>query len=200
MSLIQNNGDIMKIFTKWFLICLLFATWGCSALPKGSHVVTSPWKSYDDVKVAFDSIELNKTTNEDLKRLYIDPLTQPNIAIISHLGVMQRFLVNPSIKLEDLDEGLQTCIKAKTTCKAYLLDINDTKYKRYGNFVADLLTFSRKTKEEGWKFDAIIVLVNDIVVYKLSGGTPHVDVDELAVKPLGPVQNIGESAPVVVPH
>ncbi len=185
---------------RWLFICVLFAVGGCSTLPRGSHVVTSPWKSYDDVKVAFDSIELNKTTKEDLKTLYFDPLTQPNIAIMSHLAVMQRFLVNPSIKLEDLDEGLQTCIKAKTACQAYLIDINDTSYKRYGNFFADLLTFSRKTKEVGWKFDAIIVLVNNVVVYKLSGGTPHVDVDDRAVKPLGPVQGLGESAPIIVPH
>lgn len=190
----------MRIITKWLLICLLFEAGGCSTMPSGSHVVTSPWKSYDDVKLAFDSIELNKTTQEDLVTLCFDPLTQPNIAIISHLAVMQRFLVNPSIKKEDLDEGLQRCINAQTACKAYLVDINNTSYERYGNFIADLLTFSRRTRQVGWKFDAILVLVNDVVVYKLSEGTPNVNIDDLAVKPFGPAQNIGEAMPFGMPH
>jgi hypothetical protein len=54
-------------------------------------------------------------------------------------------------------------------------------------------------RQTGWKFDAIIVLVNDVVVYKLSSGTPSVDVNELAVKPLGPAQGIGESPPAIIP-
>ncbi len=196
----RNNGDSMRTAAKCFFICLLFAG-GCSTtLPSGSHVVTSHWKSYDEVKAAFDSIELNKTTRKNLTALDFDPVTQPNIAILSHLDLMQRFLVNPSVLLVDLDEGLQTCFKAKIACRAYLVDINNTNYQRYGNFLADILTFSRSTKQVGWKFNAIIVLVNDVVVYKLSGGTPSVDVDDLAVKPLGPVQNIGESMPIPIPH
>ena len=194
-----NNGAVIRIIAKWLLPCLLFAAGGCSTLPSGSHVIISPWRSYDDVKTSYDKIELDKTTKEELKALYFDPFTRPNIAICSHLDIMQRFLVNTSIKIEDLDEGLQKCIKAKTRCKAYLVDINNTSYERYGNFFTDLLTFSRKTKQVGWKFSAMIVLVDNVVVYKSYGGTPIVDIDDRAVKPLGPAQGIGEQIPTVIP-
>ena len=58
----------------------------------------------------------------------------------------------------------------------------------------DLFGFRRKTKISGWEFKAIIVLKNDLVVYKISGGKPKVDelLDEK--KPLGPLQNIGTNA------
>jgi len=179
---------------------LFFAAAGCSPLPRGSHTVAVPWKNYDEVKTAFDTIEINKTTREDLKRIFFDPKTQPNISIMSYLDVMQRFLVNPSIRKEDLDVGLQACIGASTRCTAYQMDINNTTYIRFGNFFMDLLTFSRSTREEGWKFNAIVVLVDDTVVYKLSAGTPNIDVDDYSVKPLGPAQNLGESPPVMLPH
>jgi hypothetical protein len=170
-------------------------------LPSGSHVEKAPWDSYNEVKAAFDVIELNKTTKQDLKDLNFDPLSQPNIQIMSYLEVMQQFLVNPSIRKEDLDEGLQACIKAKTDCIAYKVGINNTSYHRYGNFFMDFLSFKRNTQMEGWKFNAIIVLIHDVVVYKLSSGTPNVNVNDVAVKPLGPAQNIGESPPTppVVP-
>lgn len=189
----------MRTVIIWLLTFFPFAIAGCSLLPKGSHDVVAPWKSYNEVKAAFDNIKLNKTTKHDLKAMNFDPLNQPNISIMSYLDVMQQFLVNPSIKKEDLDQGVQTCIQAKTGCIAYKIDINNTSYKRYGNFFADFLSFKRQTNLSGWKFNAIIVLVDNVVVYKLSAGTPSVNVNDLAVKPLGPAQGVGESPPAVIP-
>lgn len=179
---------------------VFFAASGCgSLLPKGSHSVTSPWNTYLEVKAAFDNITIGQTTTTGLKTLGFDPLNTPNIKILTYIDIMQRFLVNPSIRKEELDDGVQNCIKARAACTAYEVELQQTSYKRYGNVITDLFTFARKTRMSGWKFNAIIVIVNDVVVYKLSGGTPHIDVDDNKKKPLGPLQNIGDT-PILVPY
>ncbi|MBF0328485.1 MAG: hypothetical protein HQL10_04960 [Nitrospirae bacterium] len=186
--------------TFFFFAAVLIAASGCgSLLPKGSHSVISPWNNYLEIKAAFDNITISKTTTTELKALGFDPLNTPNIRIMTHIDIMQRFLVNPSIKKEDLDEGIQNCIKARAMCTAYEVDLQQTRYQRYGNVITDLFTFTRKTRMSGWKFNAIIVIVNDVVVYKISGGTPHIDVDDSKKKPLGPLQNIGD-VPILVPY
>jgi hypothetical protein len=43
----------------------------------------------------------------------------------------------------------------------------------------------------GWEFNAFIVLKNDLVVYKISGGKPKIDELVDQKKPLGPLQDIG---------
>lgn len=190
----------MRTLILAFFTFVFFAVSGCgSLLPKGSHSVTSPWNTYLEVKAAFDNITIARTTITELKALGFDPLNTPNMRIITYIDIMQRFLVNPSIKKEDLDEGIQNCIKARTACTAYEVDLQQTSYKRYGNVITDLFTFTRKTRMSGWKFNAIIVIVNDAVVYKVSGGTPYIDVDDNKKKPLGPLQNIGD-APLLVPY
>lgn len=183
-----------------FLTLISIVVSACSSLlPKDSHNVISPWSNYFEVKAAFDNITIGKTTTLELKALGYDPLNTPNIRIMTYIDIMQRFLVNPSIKKEELDEGIQNCIKARTACTAYEVDLQQTRNNRYGNVLTDLFAFTRKTRMSGWKFNAVIVIINDVVVYKVSGGTPYIDVDDTKKKPLGPLQNIGD-IPLVIPY
>ena len=45
----------------------------------------------------------------------------------------------------------------------------------------------------GWRFNALVVLKDDLVVYKLWGGQPTIRETEKDTRPLGPLQNLGES-------
>ncbi len=99
---------------------------------------------------------------------------------------------NPSIRKEDLDEGIQWCIEAQWGCKAYRFEPQVLKSKRYGNVLLDLFNFKRKTQDTGWKFSALIVLVNGTVVYKLWSGNPTIDEVRETTNPLGPLQGAGE--------
>ena len=56
----------------------------------------------------------------------------------------------------------------------------------------DLFNFRRKSTESGWRFEALIVIIDDIVVYKLWGGNPMIDQDKETKNPLGPLQNSGD--------
>ncbi len=173
------------------ILCILVS--GCSSLlPSTRKDTKSPWNSYEEAKAAFDQIVPYKTTSEDLKKLGFDPFNTPNIALLTYMDVVQRFMPNPSITLRELDAGLQDCLSSKESCRAYDLGLKKISDKRFGNVMLDLFGFRRKTKISGWEFKAIIVLKNDLVVYKISGGKPKVD--ELLDEPLGPLQNIGTNA------
>ena len=63
--------------------------------------------------------------------------------------------------------------------------------KRYGNVVADLFNFNRKVETRGWEFNAVVVLVEKLVVYKSWSGTPSIHERSHTTNPLGPLQSIG---------
>ncbi len=176
-----------KIFSL-MIIAVLFA--GCSALlPSSKQITKSPWGSFDEAREAFDRIVVGKTTFDDLRNFGFDPFSTPNVKILTYLDIIQRFMSNPSVRIEHLDEGLKACIDAKDKCRAYELEPKITSSKRYGSFWLDFFSFKRSVKETGWSFKALIVTVNDVVVYKLWGGNPMIDEDKVTKKPLGPLQN-----------
>ncbi|OQW94282.1 MAG: hypothetical protein BWK79_06670 [Beggiatoa sp. IS2] len=173
------------------LLSLLHA--GCGAmLPSIDKITKSPWQSFEEAKKSFDKIIPEKTTTQDLKQLGFDPFAIPNVKLITYLEVIQKFVPNQSVSLEDLPSGVRDCLAAKEICKGYEVKPQVLNSKRYGNVVLDLLNFRRKTVTTGWKFDALIVLKNDLVVYKLWGGEPQVEQFEDKRNPLGPFQEIGD--------
>jgi hypothetical protein len=64
---------------------------------------------------------------------------------------------------------------------------------RTGNFLADFSNFRRNTETSGWRFNALILFVDDLVVYRSWGGQPAVLETEVTNNPLGPLQDVGPS-------
>lgn len=184
MSVRESAGKI-------FLSIIILILTGCgSLLPSVKETrKTKLWGTFDEAKTAFEQITPYKTTTDELQKLGFDPASTPNLKILTHLDVIQRFMFNPSIKKEDLDEGIQTCIDAKTNCRAYEIRLQNILRKRYGNVLLDLFNFKRRTNESGWEFEALIVMVNSTVVYKVWGGTPVIDENREVKNPLGPLQD-----------
>lgn len=175
------------------VLCLVFLG-GCSSLlPKGEVVTIGPWHNFQEVQHVFDEIAPHKTTVADLKKLGLDPSVNPNITILNYSDILRRFIPSPSINADDLDEGVKECISAKTECIGFEITLGKTKRVRYGNFWADFLDFNRKVDVVGWRFDGVILIKNDIVVYKLTGGEPSIHRFEENNNPLGPLQGIGSA-------
>ncbi len=167
---------------------------GCGTLlPRGESVVESPWHSFADAQQTFDSIVPYKTTVEDLRKLKLDPLQNPNITLLNYSDVLRRFIPSPATNMHDLDSGVRDCIDAKSACKGYEVDQKTVTRRRYGNFWADFLNFKRKVNIVGWRFNGVILIKGDLVVYKLTGGQPVIHELEETRNPLGPLQGIGES-------
>ncbi|MBZ0091779.1 MAG: hypothetical protein K8F27_06110 [Sulfuricellaceae bacterium] len=181
-----------RLAHKALAICLFsFALTSCGTLlPESNSVMDSPWASYQDAQKTFDSIIVHKTTLADLKKLKLDPEANPNITILNYSDVIRRFIPSPSVNARDLDAGVEECIAAKSACKGYEVDQKSIKRQRYGNFWADFLNFKRKVDVVGWRFNGIILIKNDVVIYKLTGGQPAIHELEENMQPLGPFQGI----------
>jgi len=166
---------------------------GCSALlPKSRAEVRSEWNSFDEARVAIERIVPGRSTSVDLKAAGIDPYASANVQLLTFSDIALRFPLN-TLPAGDQDAGLRECFAAGRGCTGYSISVRDVKRDRVGLFWKDALGFRRVTDVTGWSFNALVLLVNDRVVYTLYGGQPNLREQEVARQPLGPVQNFGDS-------
>jgi hypothetical protein len=173
------------------LILLLTAALvcGCSnMLPRTKEITKSPWQTYQAAQDAFDKIIPGQTTIAELRQMSMDPGSNPNIAILNYADVMRKFMVNQSFSINDLDNGVRECVTAKVACRGFEINQSQMEKNRQGNVVLDVLGFYRETQTIGWRFNGLILLKDDIVVYKLTGGQPVIAQTDESKNPLGPVQ------------
>lgn len=97
------------------------------------------------------------------------PHKTPNIKILNYLDVLRLFKYEPCYDV-NYHPGVIACIKAKEDCKTYDVDIKHIQKQRTGNFWLDIFVVKREEQRTGWNFRALILIVDDLVVYKLSGG------------------------------
>jgi hypothetical protein len=167
---------------------------GCSSmLPTSSSTIDGNWKSYAEAQQAFDAIKPHQTTLSELQALKLDPYTSSNVTVLNYADVARRFLPDSAaVSLTDLDVGIQSCISAKTACTGLKVHQTGTSSQRDGNFLADTLGFHRHTETLGWNFDGLILLKDDVVIYKLTGGQPVIHEHSDDRNPLGPLQGIAK--------
>jgi hypothetical protein len=172
-------------------LALVLPTTGCKSLfSSSSQRSRTPWQNFEQAQAAYDKVIPHQTSALELKSLGFDPLNTPNVKILTYLDLIQRFIPNASITLNDLQPDVRACIESKDCCHAYELELDMTDNKRYGNLMLDIFGFNRKTKTSGWTFKALIIVKDDMVAYKLRSGEPNVDRLEKKTKPLGPLQEL----------
>jgi hypothetical protein len=182
------------IAQRFLIAAMVTAITACSTLlPRSEATTDSPWQSFEEAQRTFDQIIPRKTTVADLRRLKLDPASNPNITILNYSDVIRRFIPSPSIDASSLDTGVQECVKAAIRCQGYEVDHRVLKRSRYGNFWADIFNFRRKIEIIGWRFNAVVLIIDDVVVYKLTGGQPVIHEHEDSNNPLGPLQGAGEA-------
>ena len=182
----------MKLSTMCLLyLALVLSTTGCrSLLPSEAKRTRTPWRNFEEAQAAFDRIVPHKTTVADLKGLGFDPVATPNVKILTYLDLINRFLPNNSITLQDLQPDVRACIQSKDCCHAYELTLDVSSSKRYGNVCLDVFGFKKSTHITGWSFKALIIVKDDVVAYKIRSAEPNLDRYERKVKPLGPLQEL----------
>ncbi|MGH8023811.1 MAG: hypothetical protein ACRED1_09535, partial [Limisphaerales bacterium] len=188
-------GRIAMMGLMLLLLSLLTMTTGCQSLFMSHQTATeSRWTNWDQVNIAFDRIVPNRTTVNDLKHMGFDPSVTPNICIMPFVDIVPIFMPNPNIHMDDLPMGVQVYVEAKTNNCAYRLQLQDVKEKRHGNLFLDVFGFKRLTHQSGWRFRGLILIKNNVVVYTLSSGEPDISSDENITKPLGPFQDMQDTA------
>lgn len=185
----SRSSKVSNLAHIVFSCASVFLLVGCSSvLPTETNQAKYPWETFEEVVKAYDNIEIGKTKLEDLKINGFDPESTANMMILSYLDVVNRF--SPILEKEDLPEGVQACIKAKENCVAYIATPANIKRKRIGNVAMDLFGFKQETKVTGWRFEAVFVMVDGVVSYKLWNGTPEIEEYNKKTTPLGPAQSL----------
>lgn len=181
----------------WAVVAVAVGLGACSSLlPEGRQEKVSPWKTYESAKAAFDSITLGETDRETVHRLGFDPGAIANVQILNHSQVTRLVLPSsPVLTDKEMPEGLRNCIRAQVRCIGYQLELDRIESQRVGNFFADFLNFRRETHVTGWRFAALVVMVDERVVFKQWSGQPRVQETQVRRNPLGPFQGAGEKAP-----
>ena len=132
-----------------------------------------------------------KSTANTLTQLGVGPTKQPNTVILTHNDIVRRFVPSSLLKREDLDPGVLACLDAREACRGWEINAERVLRARTGGFLSDFTNFTRRTETTGWRFNALVLLVNDVVVYRAWGGQPNISEVEVKTNPLGPLQDIG---------
>jgi hypothetical protein len=67
-----------------------------------------------------------------------------------------------------------------------------------GHLWLDSLNFRHEVDVSGWTFNALIILVDDQVVFMVFGGQPNMRERKVTRNPMGPLQSWGEHFPSIM--
>jgi hypothetical protein len=169
---------------------------GCEALlPRAVTQTQVGWASYEDAQRTIERVVPFQTRVAELAAMGLTPQANPSITILTYSDILQRFAAGTALQTEEFDRGIRECLLAGKRCSAYSIAVAVVKRDRTGNFWLDSLNFKRVTDVTGWRFNALIIMVDDLVVYTLYGGHPKLSDQEVVRNPLGPLQGWGDQVP-----
>lgn len=172
---------------------------GCQALlPDASSETRVEWKSFEDARRTIESFVPYHTRKAEIEAKGIDPFVNPAVSLLSFSDILQRFGASSAIRPEDFDPGVRECLTSGKRCTGYAIQARRIHRERVGNFWLDSLNFRREVDVTGWSFSALVILVDDLVVYTLYSGQPNIREKERSRNPLGPLQGWGEQVPVLL--
>jgi hypothetical protein len=179
---------LCHVFAVIIASCLVSACG--NLLPQKHERPELPWNSFEDMKHVYDLVLPHTSTVDYLHEQEINPYKTPNISIVSHLDIQQRFIPNAAVRTEDVAPEILECIRHAARCYGYALSVEVEKTERVGNLALDLMNFRKTTETTGWRFDALFVIDQssgqDTVVYKVWRGDPQIYTTEKKKNPLGP--------------
>ena len=196
----QNGADggprrTAKIIVSATFMLSLVGCGGLGLLPHDSQVLASAnFQTYDQVAVAYTDIVPGQTRLTDLPKLGFDTATTPNVEVLSYLGVIERFMPRNSLTFDHLAPPVQACIEAQDRCSAFVFHPQRIESRRLGSFFLDVFGFERQTLDTGWQAEVVLLMQDGHVAYKLMSGRPRIEDMHDKVQPLGPLQDIGNTA------
>jgi len=184
----------VKSLHRLLLLAPFFLLQGCAStlLPNSGVAADAGFKTFEEAQGAFAKIVPHRTTSTQLTGLGFD-IGAENVRQIPYPDLVARLAPN-GISLEHLDDGIRQCILARMDCRLYEYRIGREARVRQGHVVLDLLNFKRVTEIDSWRFDALVALRHDVVLFHTYGGEPRNRRVEQETNPLGPLQGAGESA------
>ncbi len=192
---VVDGGIVMRLafWARVVSACgLVVALAGCGGmlLPSQSEIGDTAFDSYGSVRHAFDKIALRQSSVSDLSTLGFDSQHTPNVAVLSYLEIVERFMPNSSMAFDKLDPAVQDCIMARTSCEGFVFKVEHHEFQRSGSLFLDLFGFEHLTTETGWTAEVLVLVQDGHVTHKILSGEPNVRVVRDDIEPLGPMQNL----------
>lgn len=167
---------------------------GCaSLLPRSRAVDAAAFASHDAARTAFERIAPYRTTLAQLRDLGFDVRAHANVLHTPYPQWVAQLVPSPALGFEQLDVGIRDCIAAQQRCRAYEFRFGDRASARIGPFLPDFLAFRRVTRITGWRFQGVVLVRDDVVLFRNHGGESRIEHTEEQVNPLGPLQGLGQS-------
>lgn len=170
---------------------------GCGSmgvLPRNAEITESPFKTYKSAEEAYSQIKPFSTTIDELKQRGMNPYATPNVRVMNYLELLPKFMPQQSITKDDLDPAVRSCLSARERCQGWIAEPSRVSRDRTSNVALDVLGFERETTSTGWKAQMLVLIQDDVVVYKLWAGTPMMNEVKRETKPLGPFQDLSGAA------
>ena len=161
-------------------------------LPNTSTESTT-FKSFDEARTSIEALVPMKSKRSMLEKSAFNPIKHPNTKLLTHSDIVRLYVPTTLLRREDLDPGVLACLESREACQGWEMSASSITRTRSGNFFADFINFKRRTEITGWRFNATILVVNDLIVFRSWGGQPFVNEVEVSSNPLGPFQDVGPS-------
>jgi hypothetical protein len=185
-------------FPKLLLLATALPLCACtSLLPSARQAVSAPWTDFDGAKNSYDRIIPFVTTMQTVRDLGFDPYKTANMKVLNEAQVVNAVLPSPLQDPSTIPKGISDCMRMRDGCVGYQMEPSKIEQKRSGNFFLDFMNFKRNTVTTGWKFSALIVVIDETVVYKQWDGQPRIETTDARTNPLGPLQGMGETLKVL---
>ena len=166
---------------------------GCSSLlPRASSDVGTGFASFEAARVAAEQIVPLQTRIQSLAGLGFDIAQGQNVTLIPYPEIVVRLTPHPGVSINLLDAGIRQCIDIQMACRGYVFRFEREDRKREGGFWLDFLNVDRTTRWTGWRFDALIVVSDELVLFRNFSGQARIEKIERQRNPLGPFQPAGE--------
>lgn len=182
---------LKRHFSYVFVFGTLALLQGCASLLPSTLTNTAQFNSFDEARMSIESLVPYQSDVTILAPLGIDPLQQPNTLILTHSDITRRVIAGNLQTKDDLDKGIQDCLRAGDACRGWEINASRIARVRTGGFFMDFVNLKRTTETRGWRFNATILMVNGLVVHRTWGGQPSVLEVEVRRNPLGPLQDGG---------
>ena len=174
-----------------FVLGALALLQGCASLLPSTTTNAAQFASFEEARMTIESLVPYQSDVTTLAPLGIDPMQQPNTLILTHSDIAKRVINGNLQTRDDLDKGIQDCLRAGDACRGWEIKASRIARVRTGSFFMDFVNLKRTTETSGWRFNATILMVNGLVVHRTWGGQPAVQEVEVRRNPLGPLQDGG---------
>ena len=183
--------NFIKVFRCIIVITIALSLTSCSfLLPSRKVEKNAQWSSFEQIQTVYDKVRPNQTNITTLKDFGFDPYVANNVTIENYLDIRTRF--DPLSTGKNIPMPVSECLNIFKRCQAYVVNVDYEYEKRLGNALLDVAGFKKEILQEGWTFQAVFIIHDDTVVYKLWSGEPKRKAYIEEIRPLGPLQSLGD--------